>query len=54
MSTEVESLTILHGAVRGAGGSKGGILDSLHLDLGLLQLLLSLLLGFLGCLQVSR
>lgn len=54
MSTEVETLTILHGAVRGAGSSKRGILNSLHLGLGLLQLLLSLLLGFLCCLQVSR
>jgi hypothetical protein len=54
MTTEVESFTVLHGAVRGAGGSKGGILDSLHLGLSLLQLLLSLLLGFLCCLQVSR
>ncbi len=54
MPNEVETSTILHGAVRGAGGSKGGILDSLHLGLGLLQLLLSLLLGFLCRLQVSR
>lgn len=54
MFTKIESITVLHGAVRGAGGSKGGVLDSLHLDLGLLQLLLSLLLGFLCCLQVSR
>ena len=54
MTTESKSFTVLHGAVGGAWGSKGGILDSLHLDLGLLQLLLSLLLGFLCCLQVSR
>ena len=51
---EAVVLTILHGTVGGAWGGKGGIPGSLHLGLGLLQLLLGFLLSLLGCLQVSR
>ena len=46
--------TILHRAMAGTWGGHGGIPGSLHLGLGLLQLLLSLLLCFLGSLQISR
>ena len=50
----MKRVTIFHGAMAGTWGSHGGIPSSLHLGLGLLQLLLGLLLGLLGSLQVSR